>query len=38
MTGQGLYKFVDGSIYQGTFINNLMQGQGTYYYSNGDVY
>lgn len=28
-----IYKFVDGDIYEGYFINNLFEGNGVNYYS-----
>ena len=38
MNGKGAYKFHDGSIYEGTFRNNLPDGFGKMIYGNGDVY
>jgi hypothetical protein len=37
-TGHGIYRYPDGSVYQGEFVNGDRQGQGTYRYADGGVY
>lgn len=34
----GRYRYEDGSIYEGSFINGKPQGEGSCYYKNGNVY
>ena len=36
--GKGTFKFKDGSIYEGAFINGKFEGQGKMEYSNGNNY
>ena len=36
--GQGTFRYPDGSIYNGTWVDNTRHGKGTYTYANGDVY
>ncbi len=36
--GRGTFAYVDGSKYEGTFVNGKLDGHGKWHYPNGDVY
>lgn len=36
--GQGTFIYLDGSKYEGAWVNDVREGFGTYYYANGDRY
>lgn len=38
VTGKGVYKYPNGDIYEGDFVEAKRQGYGIYYYVNGDRY
>jgi hypothetical protein len=38
MIGKGIYKFNNGDVYSGDFLNGKKHGIGKYIYFNGDIY
>ena len=36
--GQGVYNYSDGGRYEGTWVNDCIEGTGTSYYANKNVY
>ena len=36
-TGPGTESYKDGSIYEGNFVNSVMQGKGKFYFADGSV-
>ena len=38
MEGEGVYRFVNGNIYDGEWKNDKSHGQGKYIFKNGDSY
>ena len=38
MNGHGIYKYSDGAIYDGEYVNGLREGKGRIIYSNKTVY
>ena len=36
--GLGTFKFLDGSVYTGDWVDDCMHGQGVYYWANGDMF
>ena len=38
MSGHGIYRWADGSVYEGGFLNDLSSGYGIMRWADGDVY
>jgi hypothetical protein len=36
--GYGIQKWVDGAVYEGEWVNNKAEGNGTFWHAEGDIY